>query len=422
MYWLIEDNSQFDILLNSGYKTAFIEIIPSSHTVHPTLNRVSLVYIRPIDASKGFMLGVTHNETLNVLNTRIYELINKFEILYCRDKKETLHYFPCKALYDITPPPNTYIRPTTKAHEVLYNKYKDEPNVNEFIPVVKHYEICENIFLELKPNINKIGKYEKFFNNKVSLVFNALERVGISIHKDKFRTHFYDEREPKVYTQYNLKTTTTRPSNTYQGINYAALNRKNNSRESFIPSNDIFHELDISAFHPTLCCSLIDYRFSDMVDIHTHLSELYKVDYQKSKELTFKQLYGGVFKQYKDIEFFKRIDEYVKNLWDEFNTKGFITCPISSYIFEKEKLKDMNPQKLFNYKLQCLETSTNVCILWEILKVLRGYNTQMVLYTYDSFLLDVDESEVGLVEEVKNIFKKYKFNIKEKKGYDYDFK
>ena len=48
----------------------------------------------------------------------------------------------------------------------------------------------------------------------------------------------------------------------------------------------------------------------------------------------------------------------------------------------------MNPQKLFNYILQNLETSTNVLILWDILCILRGYKTKLVLYTYDSFLLD----------------------------------
>ena len=159
-----------------------------------------------------------------------------------------------------------------------------------------------------------------------------------------------------------------------------------------------------------------------MVDIHTHLAEMYRVDYKKSKELTFKQLYGGVFKEYKDIEFFKRIDIYVKELWSEFESNGYITCPISNYKFEKDKLDDMNPQKLFNYMLQNLETSTNVCILWDMLKVLRGKNTKLVLYVFDSFLLDVDEKELEVVEEVKEIFNKYKFNIKEKTGYDYDFR
>ena len=99
---------------------------------------------------------------------------------------------------------------------------------------------------------------------------------------------------------------------------------------------------------------------------------MYGVDYKESKTLTFKQLYGGVFEEYKEIEFFKRIDIYVKELWSEFESNGYITCPISNYKFEKNKLDGMRPQKLFNYLLQNLETSTNILIMWDILKILRG--------------------------------------------------
>ena len=58
MYWLIEDEEQLSVLLNSGYNEAFIEVIPYSDHIHPTLNNVSLVYIRPLNALKGFMICV----------------------------------------------------------------------------------------------------------------------------------------------------------------------------------------------------------------------------------------------------------------------------------------------------------------------------------------------------------------------------
>ena len=80
----------------------------------------------------------------------------------------------------------------------------------------------------------------------------------------------------------------------------------------------------------------------------------------------------------------------------------------------------MNPQKLFNYILQNLETSMNVCILTELNKLLRGKNTKLVLYTYDSFLLDYDESE-NLLNDIENIFKNKKLQIKVKNGTSYDF-
>jgi hypothetical protein len=421
MYWLVENEEQLNVLINSGYKEAFIEVIPYNDTIHPVQNHVSLVYIRPIKASKGFMLCVSHSEALNALNTRINEILSKFKKLYCRDKKEILHYFCLKELYDINTPPTTYIRPTTQTHELYYREHKDNPELNLIIPIVKHYELCETIFRDLKANINREKtKYDEFFNSRVSVVFNAIERSGIRIHNDTFSEYFHAVDGEYVNTQFNLKTTTTRPSNKFKNVNYAALNKENGCRTSFIPRNNKFVEIDISAYHPSLAARLIDYSFTTS-DIHAHFASLYKVDYKKAKELTFKQLYGGVFKEYKGLEFFQKIEKYVGDNWNKFQSDGFIECPISGYVYKKENLENMNPQKLFNYVLQNLETSMNVLILWDIFRILRGCKTKLVLYTYDSFLLDWDEEETELLGKIRDIFKKYKLNIKEIEGYDYNF-
>ena len=81
----------------------------------------------------------------------------------------------------------------------------------------------------------------------------------------------------------------------------------------------------------------------------------------------------------------------------------------------------MKPQKLLNYVLQNLETATNVRILWEIFKILRGKNTKLVLYTYDSFLFDFDESEGSIIKEILKVFKNNKLQIKYSYGETYDF-
>jgi hypothetical protein len=181
------------------------------------------------------------------------------------------------------------------------------------------------------------------------------------------------------------------------------------------------YEIDISAYHPSLSCRLIDYNFPT-VDIHDHMAGLYGVSYAKSKELTFKQLYGGVFKQYEHLEYFKKIKKYIHNMWLDFYGGEEIVCPVSNFIYQKDYYKEMNPQKLFNYLLQNLETSMNVCILWDILSILRGKKTKLILYTYDSFLFDLSLEEEEVMNKIKDIFKKYKFNIKIKQGYDYDFR
>ena len=68
-----------------------------------------------------------------------------------------------------------------------------------------------------------------------------------------------------------------------------------------------------------------------------------------------------------------------------------------------------------------METSLNVEVLFRIFKLLKGRNTKLVLYTYDSFLLDVDNSELEVLEQIKQVFYKLKLQLKEKNGINYDF-
>jgi hypothetical protein len=294
----------------------------------------------------------------------------------------------------------------------------DKKDINRIIPIVKHYEYCEKTFEDLKPRINE--PINDFYNNRATVVFNAIERSGLRINRGEFESRFHPIDGEYAYTQFNFKTLTGRPSNRFNGVNYAAINKDNGDRKSFIARNDTLLELDISAYHPTLLANLVNYDFGDK-DIHASFAEMYGVDYQKAKELTFKQLYGGVFEQYKDLEFFKKVQVYTDELWADYQENGWIESPISGYIFSEENLEDMKPQKLLNYVLQNLETATNVRILWEIFRLLKGKKTKLVLYTYDSFLFDFDESEGNIIKEILKIFKNNKLQIKYSYGNTYDF-
>jgi hypothetical protein len=249
-------------------------------------------------------------------------------------------------------------------------------------------------------------------------VFNQLERAGIKVDQSLFEQYFDKEVNEFIYTQYNLNTLTTRPSNAFGGINFSALNKNNEERKCFIPRNDIFIEMDISAYHPSIIANLLNYTF-DSSDIHGSFAKMYGVDYAKAKEITFKQLYGGIWKEYETLDFFRQVKTYTDNLWNTFQQEGYIECAISNYKFVKDKLEDMNPQKLFNYVLQNLETANNVCILWEIFKILRGKNTKLVLYVYDSFLFDYDKDEPDVMLEILGIFNKYNLQVKTKDGKNY---
>jgi len=413
MYWLIEDPNHIEILTKIKHQVAYVEVIPTSHNLHPIENEICALYIRPRDDSKGYIIPINHSETINSTIEDCLKVLNSIEYIYVRDRKEFLHYFCIKHCYQPTPSPHTYIPQPTQAHIHIYNKYPTTYNLNTIVPIVKHYEVCEQNFANFNPTrINP-------FYNKAALVFNQLERAGIKVDQTLFEQYFDKEVDEFIYTQYNLNTLTTRPSNAFGGINFSTLNKDNGERECFIPRNDFFIEMDISAYHPTLLASLLDYDFGD-VDIHSSFAQMYGVDYAKAKEITFKQLYGGIWKEYKEIEFFKKAQAYIDDLWDTFSYGGYIKCPVSDHKFLEREMEEMNPQKLLNYILQNLETANNVLILWDIFKILRGKNTKLVLYVYDSFLLDWDKNEPEVVSQILEIFNKYKLQVKTKKGTNYN--
>jgi hypothetical protein len=426
MFWLIETQDQIEYLINKQYKEAFIEIVPYHNNIHPTLNGVSLVYFRPSIEQKGYMLCIDHSETLSINKTHIDALLHNIEWLWVRDKKNALYYFQIKGLRDVNILVPPYIQDPTPTHTYFYNKYPDNKELNKIVPVVKHYEYCENIYNKTKQHFtHDLPEYFDFYNNKSTLAFLGIEKNGITINETVFNQHFkpsnpiYSIGNSKVFTHYNLFTTTRRPSNSFNGVNFAALNKDSGARESFIPQNDEFIELDISAYHPHLAARLVAMDFNGQ-DVHQTFADLYGTSYQEAKELTFKQLYGGVFKEYEHIEFFQQVKKFITITWDEFNNSGQVIVPTSSYCFKKDKLDNMNPQKLFNYILQNLETATNVCILMDIHRLLKGKKTKLVLYTYDSFLFDYSADE-NLIDEIKNIFNNKGLQIKIKNGRSYDF-
>jgi len=413
MYWLIEDQNKIDILCQIKHEVAYVEVIPTSHNLHPVENDVCALYIRPKEDTKGYIIPINHSETINSTIEDCLRVLNSIKYIYVRDKKEFLHYFCLKHCYQPSPSPHTYIPQLTQAHTHIYNKYPNSTNLNTIVPIVKHYEVCEENFA----NFNSI-RINPFYN-KAAIVFNQLERAGIKVDQTKFEQYFDKEVNEFIYTQYNLNTLTTRPSNAFGGINFSTLNKENGERECFIPRNDIFIEMDISAYHPTLLANLLHYNF-ECDDIHMAFAQMYRVDYAKAKEITFKQLYGGIWKEYRELEFFKQVQAYVDDLWDTFNYGGYIKCPVSDHSFIKSEMEDMNPQKLLNYVLQNLETANNVLILWDIFKILRGKNTKLVLYVYDSFLFDVDKDEIEVIEQIMQVFKEKKLQVKIKTGTNYN--
>jgi hypothetical protein len=415
MFWLIEDTDKIDILCRIRHKNVYVDILPISHTHHAQENEICAIYLKPTQNDKGYILPVNHNDTINLPIELIQEVLDSIETIHVHDKKEFLHYFTHKSI--ACPVPGIHVKlPThTPTHEYFYRLYPDRADVNAIIPIVKHYEWFEQRFSVL-PETNTTHFY-----NKACIAYNMLERSGISVNTGEYKRCFGKDDTQRVYTHYNLNTTTTRPSNTFGGINFNTLSKDNGERECFIPNNDTFIELDVSAYHVILLAHLVGHEF-DIPDVHHYFANLYNVDYHKAKEITFQQLYGGIWKQYENLVYFSKVKKYTDTLWHQFTTNGYIECPLSQCRFERDKLSDMNPQKLLNYVLQNYETATNVKLMWNIFKLLRGKNTKLVLSVYDSFLFDVDESETETMSQILDVFKQCNLNVKAKAGDTYNFK
>ena len=420
MFYIVETKEQLEEFYNKGFKDVFIEIIPYNNNIHPILNDVSLIYIRPLSDTKGYMLCINHNETLSLQINDVEQLLESFEKIYVQDKKSFLYYFQLKNCLDCSIIINNIIKPKSTIYDYFYNEYPHKNNVNLIIPLVKHYEICEIIFNDLNQLFSQeLPSHFEFYNNKAILAFLKIESNGIKINKKKLyekfepTQEFYSIKDDKIFTHYNLYTTTHRPSNSFNNINFAALNKENGCRKSFIPENDKFVEFDISGCHLMIVSKLIGYDFGDE-DIHQSFAKMYGVSYDEAKKISFRNLNGNIYKEYKDLEYFKKLQKYKDELWEKFNKDGFVESPISKYRFYKSNLDEMNPNKLLNYLIQNIETEGNILILLDIHKILRGKQSKIIHYIYDAMLIDYNIDEEGILEEISQVFNKHKFKIKTK--------
>lgn len=122
---------------------------------------------------------------------------------------------------------------------------------------------------------------------------------------------------------------------------------------------------------------------------------------KQAKNLTFKQLYGGIEDQYLHISFFRYAKEWINDMYYEFNKKQSHSLPGGRTIKFSPTL---NKNKLFNYDIQASETVRNVQKMKQVLQLLENKKTKLIHYTYDSFLFDVAMDDgVDLVNQIENI-------------------
>ena len=428
MYYIVETEQQLKRLYCSGNK-CYIRIVPMNDEYHSILTSPCLVYFKTLN-SKGYMFPINHSEAFKLSFEEVMQWIDsKFEKIYTLNKKEVLYYFNSDKLIDITDGNHSLVH-RSKFADRMYNKFPNLEFVNSLIPLSKHYEAEEKNFEEIRQFLNEDPK--DFYNDVFPKVFKAIEEQGIRIHPDYFHKHFsYNEKSwflngETVYTKYNLYNLTTRPTNSFNGVNFAALNKNDGSRVAFIPKNDLFFEFDYDSYHVRILAKLINYPL-DNESVHTQLGKMYfdketltDEEYKRSKELTFKQLYGGVFDQYKEIPFFKLMNKYVDKLWEKFNTENKLKL-IGGKVLTKEQIQNPTPNKVLNYIIQSAETYNNVVSVKKVIEYLEKRQSKVILYTYDSFLIDYSISDgKQTLQKIKQLLESEGYVIKASYGPNYN--
>jgi DNA polymerase I-like protein with 3'-5' exonuclease and polymerase domains len=298
----------------------------------------------------------------------------------------------------------------------FYSRYNDIANINQIIPLSKLYEVSENIYSSIKEVIDyEIPNGFDFYNKTATNVFFLLEQSGVGIKYDAFNSIFkpkntlYNTLDNKVLTQYNLYNTTSRPTNSFNSVNFAAIPHTEEHRKCFTPANDYFVEFDFDGYHLRLLAEQIEYALTSD-SAHKQLARLYfnkkeitDDEYKEAKQINFHAIYGKIPEKYSFLEIFTRIDDYIKELWKRYKDDGEVLAPISGKPFTAS-LKAMNPQKLMNYVMQSLETSRNIVVLKKLLKYLQTKKTTISLYTYDSIIMDFDKEDgKDTLENIKSI-------------------
>ena len=425
-----KDNQLDDFLLENQNKDCFIIPILSDVNRHPLENSLCAVYVKIVDGEEG-LLCFNHGETLKVKLEKLLTL-SKLGNIFVYDKKQFSHILD----FGVSTPSGNVLKDemmervvdvnlqyymdknepldweelSTNTHDYFYRVMWKMKNTNRIIPIFKHLELCREQVKVLEKH-HELPIHQEY-NNDIINNLSFIEKSGL--RKD----------DEMVYSEYNLYTSTGRPSNRFGGINFAALNKKDESRKPYTSrfQDGILVEFDYDAYHLRLIGHILDYKFPKG-SVHEHMSEFYgDVDYETSKSTSFQYLYGRIPQEVIDTNpFFSRVNDYINEIWGEFKREDFIKSNIYNKRIYKKNLSAMNRNKLFNYMIQLLETENNMKVMSELIPFLKDKQSKLILYSYDSFLFDFKLTDgLDFLKSVKQILEQGGvFPTKSSRGLNY---
>lgn len=382
---IVDTNERLHKRISALSSKVLVFPILTSLVKHPHLSRVSAIIISDGDTD----LFINYN---NIDASYVTDEIDfgRFNEVCVVGLKEFLHHYDyLPTMSDLEMELFHQARDFEVDERPIYTIFRRRkaPKANDLIPIWKHYEQFQD-WKRLWSQTTTSSKFSQLYPK----CLNWIEQSGL---------YTQDGME---YTQYNMFTTTSRPSNTFGGINYAALPKDGDVRKRFISrfEGGKLYQLDFDGYHIRLIAKLIGVDIPLDIKAHKWLADQYGADLKDAKAITFRQLYGGVQDEYKHIPFFSKTSEYIESLWNEFLRNRLTFTPIMS---RKIEINDsLNKNKLFNYILQSVETERNILILEKLSNMIKSQKSLPILYTYDSILFDVDPSDgIEYILQIKKV-------------------
>lgn len=444
---IIGDDEFKNFIRNIKDKDIFIDYVLDHPTNHTVINSCIIIFVKVIISDDTYILNFKHQdveilkmETLNVINI----ILQHSQKSFVSDKKKFINLFHNKNVYDVL----------IQEFQTGYDKREDvdfftnyhtsaissfgesDTSLNFIIPLAKHVQLFELKYNYYKEYIQSFVEDYSFtqLNGIITETLSEVECNGLFVDIDLYNLHFGNKGKPIttpiVYTEYNIFTSTGRPSNCFGKVNYSALNKDDGCRSSFVSrfgNSGMLLLLDYTAFHPHIIANLINFKLEDSVDIYDFLGKFYfnketltPEDIVQSKKITFKILYGGVTEEHKHIDFFNKVDKYIEHRWKFFVENGYVETPVFKRRITNEHISNPNPNKLFNYLLQASETEFSIQNIDNINKFLKNKKSRIILYTYDSILVDVSASDGrDTLKEIKSLMMNNQFPVKSYVGKNY---
>jgi hypothetical protein len=419
---VIESRQQYkDLVSKLNNKNVFATAVSDDFRYHPAECDPIVVTIKYNSEVYNIVLDHTESESWPKRNDIDLQDLSKVKRFFVDDAKEFYHLTGLKNCYDsklLSYFNNEKLEKPVLPYVFEHLGASKKQGINRLVPLTKVIQYSESKLNTISQPKNITKPYLKY--NKSLKTFAALEKSGLKITMGPFKRVF---KNGYAYSNFNILTTTGRPSNTFRGINLGALNKNDDTRNQIVTRHKpgMLVEFDYDAYHLRLLAKILKYDVPSDVSLHQYFADtIYKSSYDEAKRISWQILYGNVKVTEKENPFFYKVDKMSDALWGYFKKHKHFKSHIYRRQFASSNVPDANKNKVLNYFIQSYETEQNIETIRKIQDFLKSRSTNMIFYTYDSFLFDLDRTEgLEVILRLKKILNAGSFPVKVKAGLNY---